>query len=184
MRIIAGTLKGRRLAAGTWPGLRPTSDRVRETLFNIVAPRVVGARVLDGYAGSGANGLEALSRGAQHVTFLERDGRACRLIASNVERCGVQEACAIIRADVEHLAPSTLRRESFDLVLLDPPYAASNLHAILEVTAPYLAKEGLLVLEHAYRRPATEVTSVLVRARQVRSGDTALAFYERRDCRA
>ena len=76
MRVIAGALKGRRLKSPTWDGLRPTSDRLRETLFNVIAPRVAGARVLDGYAGTGAVGIEALSRGARQVTFVERDRRA------------------------------------------------------------------------------------------------------------
>ena len=84
MRIIAGTLKGRRLETPDWEGLRPTSDRLRETLFNVLAPRIGGAHVLDGYAGTGAIGIEALSRGAAHVTFVEQDPRAQRLIERNL----------------------------------------------------------------------------------------------------
>lgn len=92
MRIIAGSHKGRRLDAPAWEGLRPTSDRLRETLFNVLAPRIEGARVLDGYAGTGAVGIEALSRGAAHVTFVERDPRAIKLIEANLERCGIAQA--------------------------------------------------------------------------------------------
>ena len=84
MRVIAGSLKGRRLKPPTWEGVRPTSDKLRETLFNILAPRMAGARVLDGYAGTGAVGIEACSRGAGAVTFVERDRRAQSLIAENV----------------------------------------------------------------------------------------------------
>ncbi len=91
MRIIAGSLKGRRLDAPDWHGLRPTSDKLRETLFNVLAPRIEEARVLDGYAGTGAVGIEALSRGAAHVTFVERDPRALKLIEANLERCGVAQ---------------------------------------------------------------------------------------------
>src|SRR3954471_23952520 len=98
MRIIAGAFKGRRLQAPDWPGLRPTSDKLRETLFNILAPRIEGARLLDGYAGTGAVGIEALSRGAAHVTFVERDARAAALIAANLRHCGVENRYAIIRA--------------------------------------------------------------------------------------
>ena len=91
MRIIAGTLKGRRLEAPDWDGLRPTSDKLRETLFNILAPRIDGARVLDGYAGTGAVGIEALSRGAAHVTFVEHDPRAIAAASkANLARCGVE----------------------------------------------------------------------------------------------
>ena len=83
MRVIAGTFKGRRLAAPTWEGLRPTSDKLRETLFNVLAPRIASARVLDGFAGTGALGIEALSRGAAHVTFIEKNRRAAAPAASS-----------------------------------------------------------------------------------------------------
>src|SRR5438270_4806258 len=121
MRIIAGTLKGRRLKPPTWDGLRPTSDKLRETLFNILAPRIQGARVLDGYAGTGAIGIEAISRGAVHVTFVERDQRALALIAHNLVQCGITIGYAIIRASVERaLVHLTAVRSTFDIVVLDP----------------------------------------------------------------
>src|SRR5262249_18876805 len=122
MRIIAGALKGRRLQAPTWGGLRPSSDKLRETLFNVLAPRMDGARFLDGFGGTGAVGLEALSRGAAHVTFIERDPRACRLIVDNARRCGLTGGYTIVCGGVVE----TARREPlgpFDLVFLDPPYA-------------------------------------------------------------
>src|SRR5262245_36928023 len=100
MRVIAGSYKGRRLEAPTWDGLSPTSDKLRETLFNIVAPRVEGARVIDGYAGTGAVGIEALSRGAAHVTFVEHDRRAQALVTRNLTRCGIENRYAIIRSAV------------------------------------------------------------------------------------
>src|SRR5215475_674744 len=132
MRVIAGSLKGRRLKPPTWDGLRPTSDKLRETLFNILAPRIAGARVLDGYAGTGAIGLEALSRGAAHVTFVERDRRAQALIAENLAACGVADGYAIIRAGIDRAA-ADLPPASFDLVLLDPPYDADAASAIASV---------------------------------------------------
>src|SRR5438046_10023406 len=100
MCVIAGSFKGRRLATPSWAGLRPTSDKLRETLFNILAPRIAGARVLDGYAGTGAIGIEALSRGAAWVTFVERDRRAQALIEENIAHCGVENSCVIIREDI------------------------------------------------------------------------------------
>src|SRR5213080_4687982 len=106
MRIVAGDFKGRRLKSPTWEGLRPTSDRLRETLFGIIGPSIVGARVLDGYAGTGAIGIEALSRGAAHVTFVERDARAVRLIEHNlalIDAAGARDR-AIIRACVADAA--------------------------------------------------------------------------------
>src|SRR5688572_22468980 len=100
VRVIAGKWKGRRLKTPGWEGLRPTSDKLRETLFNVLAPRVAGARVVDGYAGTGAVGIEALSRGAGHVIFIERDPRAIALIESNVALCGVQQGYTIDCGDV------------------------------------------------------------------------------------
>ena len=97
MRIIAGEFKGRRLKAPTWDGLRPTSDKLRETLFNVIARRVDGARVLDVFAGTGAVGLESLSRGAARAVFIESDRRAAALIQANATLCGVLDRCAIIR---------------------------------------------------------------------------------------
>src|SRR5687768_15753421 len=100
MRVISGTFKGRHLKTPSWPGLRPTSDKLRETLFNILAPQITGARVLDGFAGTGALGIEALSRGAAHVTFIEADGRAAVLIEANLALCGVLDGYTIHRGDV------------------------------------------------------------------------------------
>src|ERR1700704_1087062 len=113
MRIIAGTLKGRRLGPPTWEGLRPTSDKLRETLFNVLAPRIASARVLDGFAGTGALGIEALSRGAAHVVFIEQDRRAQRLIADNLERCGVVEGYTMVRASVRRGLSEARARPDF-----------------------------------------------------------------------
>jgi 16S rRNA (guanine966-N2)-methyltransferase len=179
MRIISGSLKGRRLKAPAWDGLRPTSDRLRETLFNIVAARVPGARVLDGYAGTGAVGIEARSRGAADVVFVERDARAAALITENLAHCGVSEGCAIIRADIGRIQ-RILDTRRFDLVLLDPPYAEPDLEAAVARAAAWLEVGGLLVLEHARRRSAPLAAADLIRTRLVQSGDSALSFYERK----
>jgi 16S rRNA (guanine(966)-N(2))-methyltransferase RsmD len=175
MRIIAGALKGRRLKAPTWEGLRPTSDKLRETLFNILSPAIDGARVLDGYAGTGAVGIEAISRGAAHVTFVERDRRAQALIAENLSACGVRDGYAIIRAGIDRAARE-LEPASFDLVLLDPPYDVSP-DAALASAARLLAANGTLVVEHARRQASPPSAGGLTRTREVVSGDSALAFY-------
>jgi 16S rRNA (guanine(966)-N(2))-methyltransferase RsmD len=176
MRIIAGTLKGRRIDAPKWEGLRPTADKLRETLFNVLAPRIRGAIVLDGYAGTGAVGLEALSRGAAHVTFVERDPRAVALIETNLRHCGVTDRYAIIRARFAgtERPPEGAR---FDLVFVDPPYGPRELNAALEAAGPLVAEGALLVVEHAKRDPAPESSGPLVRTREIVSGDSALAFY-------
>jgi 16S rRNA (guanine(966)-N(2))-methyltransferase RsmD len=179
MRVIAGRLKGRNLKAPTWDGLRPTSDRLRETLFNVLAPRVAGARVLDVYAGTGALGIEAWSRGAAHVTFVDADRRAQRLIADNLARCGISDGYAIIRASADR-AIETLRRSPssvpFDIILLDPPYDRPAAEAIAGVET-LLASGGVVVFEHARRVPAPQTLGALTLTRELISGDSALAFY-------
>src|SRR5581483_6523648 len=127
MRVIAGTLKGRRLKAPRWEGLRPTSDKLRETLFNILAPRIAGARVLDAFAGTGAIGIEAMSRGAAHVTFADADPRALKLISRNLAHCGVTDRYAIIRIRLGERSPQSLNTGAFDLALIDPPYDEPDL---------------------------------------------------------
>jgi len=180
MRIIAGTLKGRRLETPTWEGLRPSSDKLRETLFNVLAPRMDGARFLDGFAGTGAVGFEALSRGAKHVTFIERDPRACRLIEENARRCGVAGGYTILRGGVVE----TARREAlgpFDLVFLDPPYGKPGLDEALHAGEALMAGDTLLIIEHARRDQAPASRGALQRTRTLHSGDSALAFYRLAD---
>ena len=172
MRVIAGELKGRRLKTPKWEGLRPTSDKLRETLFNVVARRVAGARVLDHYAGTGAIGIEALSRGASHVTFVDADRRAQTLIGENLRLCGVRDFYVIIRT------PQSLPAASIDLAVLDPPYDEPDLTASIAAAEPLMAPGGLLVLEHARRRQAPEQVGRLRKTRDLISGDSALAFYE------
>ena len=175
MRVIAGRYKGRRLKAPTWEGLRPTSDKLRETLFNILAPRIEGARFLDGYAGTGAVGIEALSRGAAQVTFVERDRRATRLIDENVRTCDEAADYTIETGDVTML----LRQNAaaFDVVWLDPPYDSDSAE-VLNAAAGALAPGGLVVLERATRREPDRADT-LTRIRDVKSGDSTLTFFRR-----
>lgn len=181
MRVIAGAFKGRRLDAPDWPGLRPTSDKLRETLFNVLAPLVPAARVIDAYAGSGAVGIEALSRGAAHVTFVERDPRAARLVTANLARCGVApERYAIIRAGFAD-AVRRLDGAPADILFMDPPYGAQTLAGALHVAAQVAGAGTLVVVEHARRDPAPLQAGGLTRTRELTSGDSALAFYRRAD---
>ena len=177
MRIIAGTLNGRRLVAVPGDRVRPTSDSLRETLFNVLGPTVAGSRVLDAFAGTGALGLEAISRGATHVTFVDADPRALKVITTNVAHCGVENACAIIRGDFLRRLRSPLR--GFDLVLLDPPYAVESLDAVLGCACESVRPEGRIVLEHSRRRDAPPAIGEWQRARLLIAGDSALSFYER-----
>jgi 16S rRNA (guanine966-N2)-methyltransferase len=178
LRIVAGSLKGRRLLSPTWTGLRPTSDRLRETLFNILGQTCHGVSVLDAFAGTGAVGIEALSRGAAHVMFVDHDPRALSLIRQNLERCGVTDRYTIQRMD---LARSGLPAfpTAFDLIFLDPPYEVNPTTAC-ELLAASLRDGGLLVVEHARRMDVPEAIAELHRTRIVTAGDSALSFY----CRA
>lgn len=176
MRIIAGTHKGRVLASPTWEGLRPTSDRLRETLFNVLAGCIEGATVLDVCAGTGAIALEALSRGAAQVTCLESDARAVRLIAANAVHCGLDKRCIIVRGT----APQALTREHldglYDIIVLDPPYAAPWICDAVAATGRLLAAGGLVVLEHSSRRNAPQPGGLRLE-RTRRAGDSALSTY-------
>ena len=179
MRIVAGEFKGRHLKSPTWEGLRPTSDRLRETLFNILGKAVQGARVLDGYAGTGAVGLEALSRGAARVTFVERDRRAIALIEANLALLGgVKASGALPRRDVIiRTGFAALEGALFELVVLDPPYAPGAAEDALTAAAGLLAPGGRLVVEHASRHAAPAGSGALRLLRTVKAGDSALSFY-------
>ena len=180
MRIVAGEYRGRTLKSPTWEGLRPTSDRLRETLFNILGPSVRGARVLDGYAGTGAIGIEALSRGAASVTFVERDPRAVKLIAANLDALGAGRGAkpVIIRAGLAD-AITRLGGQVFDLIILDPPYAHDAAAEALTGAGAIAAPQTRVVIEHAARHAPPDVHAGLRRTRTVTAGDSALSFYER-----
>jgi 16S rRNA (guanine966-N2)-methyltransferase len=177
VRIIAGAFKGRKLKAPVWDGLRPTSDRLRETLFNVLAPRVPGARVFDGYAGTGALGIEALSRGAALVVAVDADARAVRLMRENASTCGAADYTTE-RGDAAGALLARRGRAVFDLILLDPPYAVSDTTAVLEAAAGCLAPGGLIVLERA-TRTEPQVPASLRRVRDIRSGDSSLTVLAR-----
>ena len=144
MRIVAGTRKGHTIQAPPGRGTRPTSDRVRENVFNILGP-VEGASVLDLYAGSGALGLEALSRGAEHVVFVERDADAVRAIERNLDKLRLR--ATVLRQDAITFLASESRK--YDLVLVDPPY---DMYADIEPKLarhlpPVVAEDGVVVVE-------------------------------------
>jgi 16S rRNA (guanine966-N2)-methyltransferase len=180
VRIIAGELKGRKLNAPDWTGLRPTSDKLRETLFNVLGPRIVGARVLDGYAGTGAVGIEALSRGALHATFVDSDPRATRLIEANLSHCRLEEGYAIIAVDFAAVS-TRLAGQVFDIIFLDPPYGSAGMAAALASAAGMASAGTRVIFEHARRDVPPAQVLPLVLTRTLTSGDSGLSFYERTD---
>ncbi len=166
------------MTSPSWDGLRPTSDKLRETLFNVLAPRMKACAFLDAYAGTGAVGLEAFSRGAAHVTFIDHDPRAVALIADNLRTCAITAGYTIEQAEVRAMLERMPPTRSFDVIVLDPPYGLDGVGAVLDVAARRLALDGVLVLERA-TRANVDVPPSLRRIRDIRSGDSTLTLLER-----
>ncbi len=166
MRVIGGAFKGRNLKSPPSLQVRPTSDRLRETLFNVIASRVPDSRFLDLCAGSGAVGIEALSRGAAQATFVDRSRRSCQLIESNLELCRVPEEQRDIYCSEVTEFLRQWDTDGWDLVFLDPPYTTDYLR-ILEIlgSKKLLHDGGLLVVEHHHKTQLPETTGNLRRSR-------------------
>jgi len=187
MRIIAGTYRSRRLEAPPGMSTRPTSDRLRETLFNVLAPRISGAAFLDLYAGSGAVGIEAISRGAERVDFVERDPAAVRFLRGNLERLGITQKFRIHAGSVrvflqKRSGNAGPKPVPHDVVFLDPPYEATEEYAATlgllgGLAAAYLAPGGLVIAEHRRKQILDERYGGLRRTRLLEQGDAALSFY-------
>ena len=180
LRIIAGSLKGRKFRVPEGAGVRPTPDRVREALFSILGEAVVGARVLDAYAGSGALGLEAYSRGASSITFLESDWKTHQALVSTLEDLALSGPCRAVLGRAERFPECILDGAPYDLVLADPPYALRAAGCFLEwASAPGLVSaDGRLVLEREVAGSAVTGDGSRFRlARSSRYGRTVLDFY-------
>jgi 16S rRNA (guanine(966)-N(2))-methyltransferase RsmD len=186
MRIISGKYRGRKLKSPPSLQTRPTSDRLRETLFNILAPRVEGGRFLDLCAGSGAVGIEALSRGAAHVTFVDQSKRMCALIEGNLDEFGVDDAerevvSSEASAFCRRRAKAGNRQWAFDLIFFDPPYSADYgvvLESLGDNESALLAKDTIVVVEHHKKRELNEDFGSLHRYRSLKQGDSVLSFYQ------
>jgi len=181
VRVIAGKCRGMRLVAPRGFTTRPTSDRVKEALFSILssADRLQTARVLDLCAGSGALGIEALSRGAEIAVFIEKDRAALEALRKNLAQTGLKRCSQIMAMDcqqaLKHLIQQQMR---FSLVLFDPPYQADLYTSVIStVGSSLMAPDGLLVAEAAERLPLPEQIGPCVRTDHRLYGDTALAFY-------
>jgi 16S rRNA (guanine966-N2)-methyltransferase len=187
MRVIAGIYRSRILKNLKGLALRPTSDRLRETLFNVLATGIDGSRFVDLFAGTGAIGIEALSRGAAEVVFIERHAPAANLIRRNLESLSINSGVSVFVADaLRGLAMLAARKDTgaaaFDIVFLDPPYAAAEDYSrVLEFlgSADLLAPGGMVVAEHRRNFDLREEHGGLKRFRVLRQGDAALSFYRR-----
>ena len=171
MRVIGGEFRSRRLKSIPGLATRPTPDRLRETLFNVLAPRIVGAVFVDAYAGTGAVGIEALSRGAARCVFIESGRRAVEAIRENLHALGIEDRASVVAGK----AAAALGRQATDIVFIDPPY---------EMEAEYAAALGqsdaaLAIAQHSVRFDPGDAHGGLRRVRVLKQGDNALSFYER-----
>jgi 16S rRNA (guanine(966)-N(2))-methyltransferase RsmD len=193
VRIIGGTAKGRRLLTAKGLTIRPTPDRVKESLFNIIGENIVGAEFLDLFAGTGSIGLEALSRGAQHGVFVEKNAHHVEILRKNLEHCKFSQNAEVYREDAlkflrrisrlrrgEDPTRSEARIKSFDIIFADPPYGnprlAQDTLRILD-SLDLLARGGQIIIEHSKRAALPEVLSRMILFRQKYFGDTVLSFY-------
>ena len=182
MRIISGEYGGRVLKSPPDSRTRPTSDRLRETIFNIIAPQIEGARFLDLCSGSGAIGIEAVSRGASHVTFFDRSRKACALIEENLDRLGVPEDQTEVLALSAENFTGRKHDQGWDIAFFDPPYETDYGVVLFEFGTPesnLLNEGGMLIAEHHNKNTLPDAIGELRRWRILKQGGTNLSFYER-----
>lgn len=181
--MIAGTYRSRPLEAPRGTATRPTSDRLRETLFNVLAPRIRGARFADLYAGSGAVGIEAISRGAEHVWFAESSASALAAIRGNLAKLKIGGGYSVEDRSVGHLLRSLVKSaRALNIVFLDPPYEAAaeyseTLGLLGREHASILAPGAVVVVEHLKKVELAECCGPLERTRILKQGDAVLSFY-------
>ncbi|MBS1812027.1 MAG: 16S rRNA (guanine(966)-N(2))-methyltransferase RsmD [Acidobacteria bacterium] len=180
MRVISGIYKGRRLKAVEGMQVRPTSDRLRETLFNVLSSSIQGSRFVDICAGTGAVGIEAMSRGAGHVTFIESNRKAAQVLAENLEHCGITENVKVINRDavatLKYFAQHLLQ---FDYFYLDPPYDSEVYSQVMWTLAKskLIAEEGLVIVEHRKKIELLSSYDYLRPYRQIVQGESCLTFF-------
>ena len=153
MRVVSGTCKGRSLKAVTGTGTRPTTDKVKESIFNMIGPYFEGGRVLDLFAGSGGLGIEALSRGMEHGIFVDRDYAAFQTVKANLELCKLMDRAEVYKNDSQRALKALIKRElAFELIVLDPPYKQQKLVELLEEIseARILNNDGYIICEHSH----------------------------------
>jgi len=181
LRVIAGEAKGRRLKAPKGHATRPTSDRTKEALFNIIGGRIINAKFLDLYAGTGAIGIEAISRGAEWLVLVENNPRAVRVIMENLQLTGLADRAEIMSQEA-HRAVKMLsaRDKKFDIIFMDPPYMKGFIErGLAEISeGKLLAPGGLIITESSKLDVLPEEVGNLRLVRKEKYGDTVLSFYQ------
>lgn len=178
MRIIGGDFRGRKLMALSGDDIRPTSDRVREAVFNIIGPWIRETRVLDLYAGTGALGLESLSRGAKAVVFVDAALSSCEVIQKNIDLCKMAEKTTLVHHDITSPFPQSLRTDPFDLIFIDPPYGKGYVETTLGKSdfIDLLAPKGIVVVEQSFKESLAEPINGLDIYRQKKYSKTRISF--------
>ncbi|GAW91403.1 16S rRNA (guanine(966)-N(2))-methyltransferase RsmD [Calderihabitans maritimus] len=180
MRVIAGTARGMRLKSPKGSGSRPTTDRVKEAVFNMLGDKILDSWFLDMFAGSGSMGIEALSRGAARAVFIDKRSEATAIVTENLQRVGMLEKAVVIRGDVFKVLPRLQQQKLvFDIIFVDPPYGWElTTEAVGQIVALSLLKrDGVAVLETGAREEVPEQMGALGLLRQRRYGDTVISFY-------
>jgi 16S rRNA (guanine966-N2)-methyltransferase len=188
MRVIAGQYRSRQLKSLSTPHLRPTSDRLRETLFNVLSPDISGSTFVDLFAGTGAIGIEAISRGAQDVLFVENHPPAAKLIRENLHSLNITKGATVLSLDAMRALEKIQQRQkdrefAYDYIFLDPPYAAAEEYQRVMTflsAAPFVGENTVVIAEHAAKFELSEEFSTLERVRVLKQGGAALSFYRQR----
>ncbi|MDC2864826.1 16S rRNA (guanine(966)-N(2))-methyltransferase RsmD [Bacillus sp. BP-3] len=181
MRVVSGKCKGHPLKAVPGNTTRPTTDKVKESIFNIIGPYFDGGLALDLFGGSGGLGIEALSRGIDKAIFVDRDGKAIKVIYQNLESCKLEAQAEVYRNDAERAVKALMKREiSFDLVLLDPPYKDQKIISLISIMDQHnlLKEDGIIMAEHGVDIELPETIGRLVKVRAENYGITAISIYK------
>ncbi|WP_096154751.1 MULTISPECIES: 16S rRNA (guanine(966)-N(2))-methyltransferase RsmD [Bacillus] len=182
MRVISGVYKGRQLKAVPGMNTRPTTDKVKESIFNMIGPYFEGGIALDLFGGSGGLGIEALSRGIDKVVFVDKDGKAIQTIKKNVEELKLNDSVEIYRNDAIRALNAINKREDirFDLILLDPPYKRHQLELLLETIEEYklLKQDGIIMAEHSNEVKLPDIIGSLHISKKETYGTTVISVYK------
>ncbi|MCT8139045.1 16S rRNA (guanine(966)-N(2))-methyltransferase RsmD [Anaerobacillus sp. CMMVII] len=181
MRVISGTCKGRPLKAVPGQTTRPTTDKVKESIFNIIGPYFIGGQALDLYAGSGGLGIEAISRGMERVVFVDQNPKAIEIVQLNLKACRFEAQAEVYRNDSRRALKAIVKRElTFDCIFLDPPYAKQQLEEEIAFISrnQLLSEQGVIVAEHDASLTLAETIELITCERREQYGDTAVSIYK------
>jgi 16S rRNA (guanine966-N2)-methyltransferase len=176
LRVIAGHYRGTRLYTPSGEAIRPTSDRLRESIFNIIGPQIRGKRILDLFAGTGAMGIEALSRGATHAVFIDNNAQSLDLIHRNIEKISAHERTTVIALDATHDLSCLRKHAAIDIIFMDPPYRQGYIHKALQNLAALPSCNSMIVVEHAAKDTLNDLPAGLFLKDQRRYGKTLVSF--------